>query len=82
MKLEARNSSQKSFYGKSTLVTENGVTFLKSYGTIVAIKMSATIEVLGYFSKTTAIHINEFLMQNGIKKLVKKELEQKPTFNI
>ena len=34
------------------------------------------IKVKGWYSKTTAIHINEFLRQNGASSLSKKEMEE------
>lgn len=79
MKLNSIYSSQKDFYGKANVIVEGGETKLKSYSTIVAVKENNTIKVRGYYSKTTAIHINEFLLQNGGKKLNKKEMEQEPT---
>ena len=82
MKLNSIYSSQKDFYGKANVITEGGQTKLKSYNTIVAVKENNTIKVRGYYSKTTAIHINEFLLQNGGKKLNKKEMELEPTINL
>ena len=82
MKLKSVYSSQKDFYGKANVITEGGQTKLKSYSTIVAVKENNTIKVRGYYSKTTAIHINEFLLQNGGKKLNKKEMELEPTINL
>jgi hypothetical protein len=82
MKLQAIHSSQKSFYNKATLVVEGKETKLKSYDTIVAIKKDNSIKVNGYYSKTTAIHINEFLRQNGLQSLNKKQMELEPTLTI
>ena len=82
MKLNSIYSSQKDFYGKANVIVEGGQTKLKSYSTIVAVKENNTIKVRGYYSKTTAIHINEFLLQNGGKKLNKKEMELEPTINL
>lgn len=82
MKLKSVYSSQKDFYGKANVIVEGGQTKLKSYSTIVAVKENNTIKVRGYYSKTTAIHINEFLLQNGGKKLNKKEMELEPTINL
>ena len=82
MKLKSIYSSQKDFYGKANVITEGGQTKLKSYSTIVAVKENNTIKVRGYYSKTTAIHINEFLKQNGAKSLSKKEMEQEPIINL
>lgn len=79
MELKAIYSSQKSFSKKANLLIEGGQTNLKSYGTTVAVKENNTIKVRGWYSKTTAIHINEFLQQNGAKSLSKKEMEQEPT---
>lgn len=82
MKLKSVYSNQKDFYGKANLIVEGGQTKLKSYSTIVAVKEDNKIKVRGYYSKTTAIHINEFLLQNGGKKLNKKEMELEPTINL
>ena len=82
MKLNSIYSSQKDFYGKANVIVEGGQTKLESYSTIVAVKENNTIKVRGYYSKTTAIHINEFLLQNGGKKLNKKEMELEPTINL
>ena len=82
MKLKSVYSNQKDFYGKANVIVEGGQTKLKSYSTIVAVKENNTIKVRGYYSKTTAIHINEFLLQNGGKKLNKKEMELEPTINL
>jgi maleate cis-trans isomerase len=79
-KLEAIYSSQKSFSNKAIIIDG---TKLQSYSTIVAIKnlTDRTIEINGYYSGTTARHINEFLQQNGLDKLSKKEIEAKPILN-
>ena len=82
MELKSIYSSQKDFYGKANVIVEGGQTKLKSYNTIVAVKENNTIKVRGYYSKTTAIHINEFLKQNGASSLSKKEMEQEPTINL
>ena len=82
MKLNSIYSSQKDFYGKANVIVEGGQTKLKSYSTIVAVKENNTIKVKGWYSKTTAIHINEFLRQNGASSLSKKEMEQESTINL
>ena len=82
MELKSIYSSQKDFYGKANVITEGGQTKLKSYNIIVAVKEGNKIKVRGYYSKTTAIHINEFLKQNGASSLSKKEMEQEPTINL
>lgn len=82
MELKSIYSSQKSFCKKAKIITENNVIKLQSYNTIVAVKEGNNIKVNGYYSKTTAIHINEFLMQQGAKKLSKKEMELEPIVQI
>ena len=82
MELKSIYSSQKSFCKKVNVIVEGGQTKLKSYSTIVAVKAENKIKVKGWYSKTTAIHINEFLRQNGVKSLTKKEMEQEPTINL
>jgi len=82
MELKAVYLSQKSFGKKANLLIEGGQTKLKSYDTIVAVKENNTIKVKGWYSKTTAIHINEFLRQNGAKSLSKKEMEEQPTIQL
>ena len=82
MELKSIYSSQKSFGKKANVIVEGGQTKLKSYSTIVAVKENNAIKVKGWYSRTTAIHINEFLKQNGAKSLTKKEMEQEPTINL
>ena len=79
MKLNSIYSSQKDFLGKANVIVEGRQTKLKSYSTIVAVKEENKIKVKGWYSKTTAIHINEFLRQNGASSLSKKEMELEPT---
>ena len=82
MKLNSIYSSQKDFYGKANVIVEGGQTKLKSYSTIVAVKEGNKVKVKGWYSKTTAIHINEFLRQNGASSLSKKEMEQEPIIEL
>lgn len=82
MELKSVYSSQNSFYKKANVLIEGGQTKLKSYSTIVAVKENNTIKVRGWYSKTTAIHINEFLQQNGAKSLSKKEMEEQPIIQL
>ena len=82
MKLKSIYSSQKDFYGKANVIVEGGQTKLKSYNTIVAVKEGNKVKVKGWYSKTTAIHINEFLRQNGASSLSKKEMEQEPIIEL
>jgi len=70
-------NNRKSFYGKCQVIEENGIAQLKSYETIVA-KYDTTnnkMTVFGYYSPTTATHINAFLDYYGFKTCTKKELE-------
>lgn len=73
-----------SFYGKARVYRNNeGAILLKSYETIVAeIHDAITTEdnqekviIHGWYSATTARHINEFLQQHGYPKMSKKEME-------
>ena len=82
--LEPRHDSRKSFYKKAKVYRDNnGTLFLKSYETIVAeIKdqiiepdESKRVKVNGWYSNTTARHINDFLYQHGFKTMSKKEME-------
>ena len=82
MYLESIYSSQKSFYNKAEVITEGVETKLKSYHTIVAVKQGKKIQVKGWYSRTTAIHINEFLQQNGVSKLNKKQMEEQPLIQL
>ena len=82
MKLNSIYSSQKDFYGKANVIVEGGQTKLKSYSTIVAVKEGNKVKVKGWYSKTTAIHINEFLRQNGASSLTKKEMDLEPIINL
>jgi hypothetical protein len=74
------NKSFKSHVNEYT--TEDGTKYsdLISYETRVAYynHNENFISVHGYFSATTAKHINEFLEYYGFEKLTKKQMEQKP----
>ena len=75
--LESIHGTQKSFYGKATITElENGNKILTSYNTNVCVldEDNKIIEI-GYYSQTTARHINEFLQQHGHDKMSKKEIE-------
>ena len=75
--LETIYTSQKSFYGKAIVtVLDNGNKVLTSYSTNVCeLDKNNNIIDIGYYSQTTAKHINEFLMQHGHNKMTKKEIE-------
>lgn len=74
--LEPIYDTRKSFYGKAKIVIYNNIIDLISYNTVVARIEDGKIKVFGWFSQTTARHINEFLKQNGLKSMTKKEMEQ------
>jgi len=68
--------TRKSFYGKARIIEhENGDKDLISYTTTVASIKNDILYVYGWFSNTTARHINEFLKQNGFAPMTKKEME-------
>jgi hypothetical protein len=71
------NNGRKSFYGKCQVIEENGISKLQSYETIVAEYNHNTniMKVFGYYSPTTARHINAFLEYYGFDTCSKKELE-------
>lgn len=73
--LQARYDSRASFYKKAEIIEYNGAIYLKSYDTIVARIKDGKVFVRGWYSQTTARHINEFLLQNGYSKMTKKEMD-------
>lgn len=72
--LDTRYDSCASFYKKAEVLKYNNALYLKSYSTIVAKIDNGEVIVNGWYSQTTARHINEFLQQNGFKKMSKKEM--------
>ena len=83
--LKPQYDNAKSFYRKANIYrNDKGSIFLMSYETIVAeIKDAIATEtgekqviVHGWYSMTTARHINEFLQQYGFNKMSKKEMEE------
>lgn len=82
--LKPKYDSAKSFYKKANIYrNDEGSLFLMSYSTIVAEIQDKIITednnakaiVHGWYSVTTARHINEFLQQHGFSKMNKKEME-------
>ncbi len=67
--------NQKSFYGKAVVtVYPSGVAVLKSYNTEVAYIENGKLHRLwNGWSATTAKHIHEFCLQNGVVGVSKKE---------
>lgn len=78
------HDSRKSFGNKAILTDElkPKTISLISYETVVAELKDNKIKVNGYYSPTTARHINEFLLQNGFNKLSKKEMEKQPVLTL
>lgn len=83
--LEPRHDRRKSFYGKAKVYKDDkGHLLLMSYSTIVAEITDgiatedgrSTVKVNGWYSTTTARHINDFLYQHGFKTMSKKEMEE------
>lgn len=70
-------NNRKSFYGKCRVEQENGVSYLRSYQTIVAEYNHETKKMVvnGYYSPTTASHVNAFLDHYGFATCNKKQLE-------
>jgi hypothetical protein len=68
---------RKSFYGKAVVIKQDGISKLKSYDTVVAEYNHATneMDVKGWFSATTARHINAFLSFYGFDTCTKKEMQ-------
>lgn len=74
--LQARYDSRADFYKKAQIKKYNGALYLQSYSTIVAKIEDGKAIVNGWYSQTTARHINEFLYQNGFDKMTKKQMEE------
>ena len=80
--LQARYDSRASFYQKARVykkydsIVKANLLYLVSYDTIVAIidLDKNTPYIYGWYSQTTARHINEFLKQNGFQAMTKKEM--------
>jgi hypothetical protein len=68
---------RKSFYGKCEVINNYDTVELKSYDTIVAVyyKTREVIVINGWYSSTTARHINAFLSMFGLPSMSKKELD-------
>ena len=69
-------NGKKSFNNKARVQTENGISYLYSYNTKVEHYNHETnkMTVIGWFSSTTATHINAFLNHYGFNNCTKKEL--------
>lgn len=67
--------SRADFYKKAKVYVLGEFKILVSYATIVAGIYKNEYYVTGWYSQTTARHINEFLLQNDFNKITKKEME-------
>ena len=83
--LKPQYDNAKSFYRKANIYrNDKGSIFLMSYETIVAEIVDEAISptgkrqinVFGWYSMTTARHINEFAQQYGFNKMSKKEMKR------
>ena len=83
--LVCRYAKQKSFYKKARVETkyESGIKIVElwSYSTNVArvveyMDGEKELQVFGWYSNTTAKHINEFLQQMGYERMNKKQMEK------
>ena len=68
---------RKSFYGKAIVINEDGKLKCRSYQTIVAEyeKDTDTLQINGWYSTTTARHINAFCDYVGKKRVSKEDME-------
>lgn len=73
---ELQPNNRKSFYKKAIVKIENNISYLYSYNTLVAEYNHTTnkIKVNGWYSSTTARHINAFLNFYGFDSCSKQEL--------
>ena len=84
--LVCRYARQKSFYKKARVEVKYDksgirITELWSYSTNVARVVdypsgNRELQVFGWYSQTTAKHINEFLQQNGYERMSKKQMQK------
>lgn len=80
---DLRPVKQESFYGKAKVITTPSKVQLKSYDTIVAEidRETNMLTINGWYSSTTARHINAFLHRYGYDDLSKKEMQDfKPEY--
>ena len=77
MTYEITPLSKKSFYGKCKVEVEGNTKSLRSYNTIVATYDIETdkVTVNGWYSATTARHINAFLSHLDKPTMCKKEMD-------
>lgn len=72
--LSAAGTSQKSFYGKATVIENGNEILLKSYNTIVCKIVDGNfVKLWDGYSNTTARHINAFRKLYGFSQINKTE---------
>lgn len=74
--LQSRYDARDSFYKKARIYELDGIIYLVSYATIVAYICADHLHINGWYSQTTARHINEFARQNNFDTFTKKEMEE------
>lgn len=74
-------TSHKSFYGKAIVLDDGKTAKLQSYNTIVAEYSHETkqLTINGWYSVTTARHVNAFLNHFGFPSMSKAEMIKEPT---
>jgi len=75
--IELTPVNRKSFYGKAVMIDNGDTVELLSYQTKVAEfnKRTNKATVKGWYSSTTARHINAFLHNFGLERMTKQEME-------
>lgn len=63
------------FYNKALVYNNNNNYLLMSYDTVVTEYNDKIMYLYGYYSQTTAKHINSFLEKFGFQTMSKKEIE-------
>ena len=82
--LQAKYDLRNDFYKKAKLYRDKNIIYLKSYNTLVAEYNTKTnkIKVYGWYSQTTARHINEFLELYGFDKATKEQMNNKEYWEV
>ena len=78
---ELKATTQKSYYGKASILENEKVIALKSYNTIVCFIEKETGDFKkswSGWSSTTAKHVNDFRILQGLNKINKKQWENIP----
>lgn len=83
MKTKLIATLQRSYYGKAYVRTEDGKIILTSYDTDVVMidENNNVVRLWSGYSRTTAKHVNDFLIQHGHTPLNKKQWLDLPCVN-